>query len=82
MFNLGFNGQFGGGFMQESQPGIAQAPPGSITYAINWGRSQPRDDSQRRDRYGALDSWGLQFPTSTGILSFSPGAGATKRRRY
>lgn len=96
MFNLGFNGQFGGGFMQASEAGVAAAPPGSITYAINWTKSQPRDDSQRRDRYGSLDRWQIAFPTSpgqqpvdesmkttfpAGPVTFSPGA-TWRQRRY
>lgn len=80
MFNLGFNGQFGGGFLQSSGGGIAQAPAGSITYAINWARQRPRDDSQRRDRYGALDSWGLAFPTSPeGPVWFHSGKSHARR---
>lgn len=78
MFNLGFNGQFGGGFMQASQQGIAQAPPGAITYAISTSRPQRRDDSQRRDRYGSLDSWSLSFPTSPDSVWFNTTGG--KRR--
>lgn len=78
MFNLGFNGQFGGGFMQANDGGVAQAPPGSITYAISTSRPQRRDDSQRRDRYGSLDSWALEFPTSPNAVWFTTTGG--KRR--
>lgn len=64
MFNLGFGGQFGGGFLQAPDAGVASAPGGVVTYETTWTRSRPRDDSQRRDRYGALSRWGVAFPTS------------------
>lgn len=97
MFNLGFGGQFGGGFIQAPEAGIASAPGGGgVTYAINWAKHRPRDDSQRRDRYGGMDNWDVAFPTSpgqphvddsmkttfdVGPVTFSPGA-TWRQRRY
>ncbi len=53
MSNLGFGGQFGGGFIQGPGP-EAPAPSGVVTYEINWGKMRPRDDSQRRSQGGPL----------------------------
>jgi hypothetical protein len=95
MFNMGFNGQFGGGFLQSPGAGIVQAPPGAVVYAMNWNRQKKARDDSQRDRYGTLESWRLAFPTSTGQqdpeesmkrtfqvgpIWFHPGAGWRERR--
>lgn len=77
MFNLGFGGQFGGGFIQAPEAAVASAPGGGVTYAINWSKSRPRDDSQRRDRYGGMDSWAIAFPTSPGQQDEQGGVNVT-----
>ena len=95
MFNLGFGGQFGGGFLQAPDATVITPQSGVVTYAINWTKQRARDDSQRRDRYGGMDSWRLAFPTSPGGMTpddkamplmltsptwFHPGAGWRERR--
>lgn len=78
MFNLGFGGQFGGGFLQSPDATVVGAPSGVVTYAIGPTKFRKRDDSQRRDRYGSLDRWGLAFPTSPsmdGSVQFHGGSG-------
>lgn len=68
MFNLGFGGQFGGGFLQAPGSGVV-APEGGgvVVYAVNTSRAQPRDRSGRRPAYERVDDTNfLQFPVGTG----------------
>lgn len=51
MFNMGFQGNFGGGFI--GNPGSAPAPAAGagVTYAMSVNKPQPRDRSGRRSPY-------------------------------
>jgi hypothetical protein len=56
MFNMGFQGNFGGGFI--GNPGSAPTPAGGVgvTYAISYNRSRPKDRSGRKSPYEVVSS--------------------------
>jgi hypothetical protein len=65
---MGFQGQFGGGFLQapDASAGFGTVG-GGVVYALNHPRVQPRDDSQRKSPYVIMsESDKLAFPVSTG----------------
>lgn len=62
MYNMGFEGQFGGGFIQGNNPPINGPIQGGVTYAVSTSRPRPKDRSGRK----IYEDWMLRFPVSTG----------------
>jgi hypothetical protein len=65
---MGFQGQFGGGFLQAPDASAAFGMVGGgVVYALNHPRQQPRDRSGRKPPYVIMsESDKLAFPVSTG----------------